>query len=101
MNSRARSSGSRAAAQRLQNPDTMWVSEAPARPASVSHAGNSAKSFSFISGLYLSPHPGSRFWLRPAGDRPSGAMADVGSQRLTEKGPAVSEFMTFATDPPP
>src|SRR5215475_8688223 len=49
---RARASGSPAATQRSQNPDTMSVSDVPARPAWVSHADNSAKKASFTPRLY-------------------------------------------------
>src|SRR5262245_1233809 len=41
----ARAIGTPAATQRSQNPDTMSVSDVPARPAWVSHSDNSAKSF--------------------------------------------------------
>ena len=43
MNTWARPSGSPAATQRSQNPETISVSEVPARPAWVSHADNSVK----------------------------------------------------------
>src|SRR4051812_46470926 len=48
----ARAIGSPAATQRSQNPDTISTSDVPARPASVSHADNSAKKASFMSRLY-------------------------------------------------
>src|SRR5262249_11559734 len=48
----ARASGSPAATQRSQNPDTMSVSGVPARPAWVSHSDNSAKEASFTPRLY-------------------------------------------------
>ena len=47
-----RASGSPAAPQRSQKPDTMSVSDVPARPACVSHADNSAKKASFMPRLY-------------------------------------------------
>src|SRR5262245_19236178 len=56
---RARASGSPAATQRSQKPDTMSVSDAPARPAWVSHSDNSAKKASFTPRLYS--HNG-RLW---------------------------------------
>src|SRR5262249_37709075 len=49
---RACASGSPAATQRSQNPDTMSVSDVPARLASASHADNSAKKASFTARLY-------------------------------------------------
>src|SRR5262249_1027679 len=52
INMRARASGSPAATQRSQNPDTMSVSGVPERPASASHADNSAKKASFTPRLY-------------------------------------------------
>src|SRR6202035_3742316 len=52
MNNWARPSGSPAATQRSQNPDTISVSEVPARPACVSHAANALKEASFIAALY-------------------------------------------------
>ena len=52
INTVVRASGSPAATQRSQKPDTMSVSEVPARPACVSHADNSAKKASFMPRLY-------------------------------------------------
>src|SRR5262245_56681662 len=49
---RARASGSPAATQRSQNPDTMSVSDVPARPAWVSHADSSEHEASFTPRLY-------------------------------------------------
>ena len=57
INTWARPSGNPAATQRSQNPDKMSVSEVPARPAWVSHADNSMKEASFISGLYRRSRP--------------------------------------------
>ena len=44
----------------VAEPEKMSVSGVPARPAWVSHADNSPKSFSFMSRLYRRPHAGSR-----------------------------------------
>jgi hypothetical protein len=52
MNTCMRPSGSPAATQRSQNPDTMSVPEVPAKPAWMSHADNSVKEASFMWGLY-------------------------------------------------
>ena len=52
LGNRLRGSGSPAATHRSQNPDTMAVSEVPARPASVSHADSSARKASFMPRLY-------------------------------------------------
>src|SRR5262245_285185 len=52
MNMRARATGTPAATQRSQNPDTISISDVPARPAWVSHADNSAKTASFMPPLY-------------------------------------------------
>src|SRR5580704_68780 len=60
MNNWARPSGSPAATQRSQNPDTMSVSEVPARPAWVSHAANALKEASFIPALYRPPRRSGR-----------------------------------------
>jgi hypothetical protein len=49
INIRLRASGSPAATHRSQNSDTMTVSGVPARPASVNHADNSVKNFSFMT----------------------------------------------------
>src|SRR5262245_48640913 len=49
---RARATGTPAATQRSQNPDTISTSEVPARPACVSHADNSVKTASFMPRLY-------------------------------------------------
>ena len=52
INKTARASGSPAATQRPQNPDTMSLSDVPARVAWISHADNSAKKASFTQLLY-------------------------------------------------
>src|SRR5690242_5367057 len=83
MNTWQRPSGRPAATQRSQNPDTMSLSDVPARPAWVSHADKSAKKFSFISRLYRLRHSEGL------------VLAQIGRKSFVGLGPLVRGFRTL------